>query len=85
MGPFPSSFGNVYILLDADYVYIWVESKAIRTNSSKVIADFVKSNIFVRFRVPRAIISDRGTHFCNRLMEALFQKYNIAHKVSIAY
>ena len=28
MGPFPSSFGNIYILLDVDYVSKWVEAIA---------------------------------------------------------
>ena len=25
MGPFPSSFGNTYILLAVEYVYKWIE------------------------------------------------------------
>ncbi|CAN6547384.1 unnamed protein product [Malus baccata var. baccata] len=45
MGPFPSSHGFLYILLAVDYVSKWVEAKATRTNDSKVVADFVKSNI----------------------------------------
>ncbi|CAN6712718.1 unnamed protein product [Malus baccata var. baccata] len=46
MGPFPSSHGFVYILLAVDYVSKWVEARATRTNDSKVVADFVKTNIF---------------------------------------
>ena len=79
MGPFPSSFGNLYIVLAVDYVSKWVEAKATRTNDSKVVVDFT------RFGTPKAIISDRGTHFCNRSVEALFRKYNITHKVSTSY
>ncbi|KAH9769622.1 hypothetical protein KPL71_012085 [Citrus sinensis] len=85
MGPFPSSFGNLYIVLMVDYVSKWVEAKATRTNDSKVMVDFIKSNIFTRFGTPKAIISERGTHFCNRSVEALFRKYNITHKVSTSY
>ncbi|GJY99790.1 gag-pol polyprotein [Tanacetum coccineum] len=66
MGPFPPSFGNIYILLAVDYVSKWVEAKATKTDDAKVVADFVKANIFSRFGTPRALISDRGTHFCNR-------------------
>ena len=73
MGPFPSSFGNLYILLAVDYVSKWVE--ATRTNDSKVVSDFVKTDIFAKFGTPMAIISDRGTHFCNRSMEALLRRY----------
>ncbi|KAH9752794.1 hypothetical protein KPL71_014847 [Citrus sinensis] len=85
MGPFPSSFGNLYIVLTIDYVSKWVEAKATRTNDSKVVVDFIKSNIFTRFGTLKAIISDRGPHFCNRSVEALFRKYNITHKVSTSY
>ena len=49
MGPFPVSFGFVYILLVVDYVSKWVEAKPTRTNDAKVVVDFVRSNMFCRF------------------------------------
>ena len=63
MGPFPVSFGFSYILFAVDYVSKWVEAKATRTNDARVVVDFVRSNLFCRFGVPRAIVSDQGTHF----------------------
>ena len=53
MGPFPFSYGNLYILLAVDYVSKWVEARATHTNDSKVVCDFVKSNIFTRFGTPK--------------------------------
>ena len=85
MGPFPSSKGFLYILLAVDYVSKWVEAKATRTNDSKVVADFLKTNIFCRFGVPRTLISDGGSHFCNKTIEALLRKYGVTHKVSTPY
>ncbi|CAL8135368.1 unnamed protein product [Prunus armeniaca] len=85
MGPFPSSRGFNYILLAVDYVSKWVEAKATRTNDSKVVADFIKINIFARFGMPRVLISDGGSHFCKRTIEALLKKYNVTHKVSTPY
>ncbi|KAM1219686.1 hypothetical protein ACFX2G_047725 [Malus domestica] len=85
MGPFPSSYGFTYILLAVDYVSKWVEAKATRTNDSKVVADFIRTNIFARFGMPRVIISDGGSHFCNRTIEALLRKYSVTHKVSTPY
>ncbi|CAN6570903.1 unnamed protein product [Malus baccata var. baccata] len=85
MGPFPSSHGFLYILLAVDYVSKWVEAKATRTNDSKVVADFVKSNIFARFGMPRVLISDGDSHFCNRTIEALLKKYNVTRRVSTPY
>ncbi|GJW62471.1 reverse transcriptase domain-containing protein [Tanacetum coccineum] len=64
MGPFPSSRGNKYILVAVDYLSKWVEAKALSTNDARVVCRFLKY-LFARFGAPRAIISDRGTHFCN--------------------
>ncbi|KAM2673737.1 hypothetical protein EV2_014998 [Malus domestica] len=85
MGPFPSSHGFIYILLAVDYALKWVEAKATRTNDSKVVADFIRTNIFARFGMPRVFINDGGSHFCNRTIEALLKKYNVTHKVSTPY
>ena len=85
MGSFPSSFSNLYILLAVDYVSKWIEAKATRTNDAKVVLDFVRTHIFDRFGIPKAIINDCGTHFCNGLMEALLRKYHVTHRTSTAY
>ncbi|KAL6321441.1 hypothetical protein AAG906_016540 [Vitis piasezkii] len=39
-------------------------------------------NIFSRFGVPKAIISDGGAHFCNKPFEALLSKYGVKHKLA---
>jgi len=67
MGPFPISFSFVYIVLAIDYASKGVEAKPTRTNGVKVVVGFVRSNLFCRFEVPRAIVSNQGTHFCNRI------------------
>nr|KAJ0220976.1 hypothetical protein LSAT_V11C200050660 [Lactuca sativa] len=85
MGPFPSSSSFNYILLAVDYVSKWVEAKATRTNDSKVVIDFLNANIFSRFGVPKALISDRGTYFFNRMLGSVLKKYGVTHKVSMAY
>ncbi|XP_074265593.1 uncharacterized protein LOC141588034 [Silene latifolia] len=85
MGPFPASCGNVYILLAVDYVSKWVEAKATKTDDAKVVGEFIKTNIFSRFGFPKALISDRGTHFCNKAIGALLKKYGVLHKGSTAY
>ena len=35
--------------------------------------------------MPRAIISDGGTQFCNRSMEALLARYGVKHKIATLY
>ncbi|KAK8652157.1 hypothetical protein V6N13_061179 [Hibiscus sabdariffa] len=85
MGPFSSSFGNLYILLAVDYVSKWVEAIATTRNDTKTVKRFMKKNIFARFGVPRAIISDEGRHFGNRSIAAELKKLGITHKLSTAY
>ncbi|XP_015939991.1 uncharacterized protein LOC107465526 [Arachis duranensis] len=85
MGPFPTSYANKYILVAMDYVSKWVEAIATPTNDNKVVMNFLRKNIFSRFGVPRALISDGGSHFCNRPLEALLLRYGVKHKVATPY
>nr|GEY68539.1 reverse transcriptase domain-containing protein [Tanacetum cinerariifolium] len=84
MGPFPSSRGNKYILVAIDYLSKWVEAKALPTNDARVVCKILKS-LFARFGTPRAIISDRGTHFCNDQFVKVMLKYSVTHRLSTAY
>ncbi|GJY80964.1 reverse transcriptase domain-containing protein [Tanacetum coccineum] len=80
MGPFPSSRGNKYILVAVDYLSKWVEAKALPTNDARVVVKFLRS-LFARFGTPRAIISDRGTHFCNDKFAKVMSKYGVTHRL----
>ncbi|GJW06473.1 reverse transcriptase domain-containing protein [Tanacetum coccineum] len=84
MGPFPSSRGNKYIHVVVDYLSKWVEAKALPTNDAQVVCKFLKS-LFARFGTPRAIISDRGTYFCNDQFSKVMLKYGVTHRLSTAY
>ncbi|GKC30199.1 reverse transcriptase domain-containing protein, partial [Tanacetum coccineum] len=84
MGLFPSSHGNKYILVAVDYLSKWVEAKALPTNDARVVVKFLKS-LFARFGTPRAIISDRGTHFCNDQFAKVMSKYGVTHRLATAY
>nr|GEZ73808.1 reverse transcriptase domain-containing protein [Tanacetum cinerariifolium] len=84
MGPFPSSKGNKYILVAVDYLSKWVEAKALPTNDARVVAKFLKS-LFSQFGTPKAIISDRGTHFCNDQFSRVMAKYGVTHRLSTSY
>nr|GFA70973.1 reverse transcriptase domain-containing protein [Tanacetum cinerariifolium] len=84
MGPFPSSKGNKYILVAVDYLSKWVEAKALPTYDARVVVKILKS-LFSRFGIPRAIISDRGTHFCNDQLTRVMIKYRVTHHLATAY
>ncbi|GJU63552.1 reverse transcriptase domain-containing protein [Tanacetum coccineum] len=84
IGPFPSSKGNRYILVAVDYLSKWVKEKALPTNDARVVCKFLKS-LFARFGAPRAITSDRGTHFCNDQFAKVMLKYGVTQRLSTAY
>ena len=44
MGPFPSSFGNLYILLAMDYVSKWVEAISCPINDANTVVAFIQRN-----------------------------------------
>nr|GEW12727.1 hypothetical protein [Tanacetum cinerariifolium] len=46
--------------------------QALPTNDARVVVKFLRS-LFARFGVPKALISDRGTHFCKSQLEKLYK------------
>jgi len=85
MGQFPSSNNNKYILMAVDYVSKWAEAKALPTNDDRVMVTFIKSH-FNRFGCPKAIISDRGSHFNRQFPYGKdAQEIWVQHMFSTAY
>ncbi|GKB60436.1 reverse transcriptase domain-containing protein [Tanacetum coccineum] len=60
------------------------KQSALPTNDARVVVKFLKS-LFSRFGAPRAIISDRGTHFCNDKFARVMSKYGVTHRLSTPY
>ena len=85
IGPFPSSFGNLYILLAVDYVSKWVKAAACPKNDVNTVVGFLQRNILSRFGAPRTIISDGGSHFANKVFEKVMSRYGIKHIMSLDY
>ncbi|GJS71870.1 reverse transcriptase domain-containing protein [Tanacetum coccineum] len=67
-----------------EYVSKWAEAQAILTNDARVVITFLKK-LFYRFEIPKALISDRGTHFCNKIMEKTMKRYGVNHRFSTSY
>nr|GEX97410.1 reverse transcriptase domain-containing protein [Tanacetum cinerariifolium] len=66
------------------YAMHQVEAKALPTNDARVVCNFLKS-LFAKFGTPHAIISDRGTHFCNDRFAKVMLKYGVTHRLATAY
>ena len=85
MGPFPSSFGNLYILLAVDYVSKWVEAIACPRNDCQHSGWVYTKNILSRLGAPRTIINDDGSHFANKVFAKLMSRYGIRHIMGLTY
>ncbi|GKD04203.1 reverse transcriptase domain-containing protein [Tanacetum coccineum] len=73
---------NIKVVVD--YVSKWAEAQALPTNDSTVVVTFLKK-LFCRFGMPKALISDKGTHFCNKIMEKTMKRYGVNHRFSTSY
>ncbi|KAL1362807.1 hypothetical protein AAHE18_03G107000 [Arachis hypogaea] len=85
MVPFPPSYSNTYILVAVDYVSKWVEAIVTPTNDTKTVLKFLQKHIFSRFGTPRVLISDGGTHFCNKQLCSASVRYGVSHRVATPY
>ena len=79
------SFGNLYILLVVDYVSKWVEAIACPINNANTVVGIIQRNILSKFGAPRTIISDKGSHFANKVFAKLMSRYGIKHMMGLAY
>ncbi|GJY03090.1 reverse transcriptase domain-containing protein [Tanacetum coccineum] len=75
---------NISSRMAVDYLSKWVEAQALPTNDARVVIKFLRG-LFAKFEVPKALISDRGTHFCNFQLGKDLQKYRMTYKLSMTY
>ena len=86
MGPLPRSRkGNKYILVITDYLTKWTEAKAMREATAEKVVKYLYRDIICRHGCPKIILSDRGSHFNNKMMEGLCGKFEIKHHMSSPY
>src|SRR5437764_4199734 len=77
--------GNKYILVVTDYLTKWPEARAMKEATAKNVVEFIYKEIICRHGCPRVILSDRGTHFRNEIVDGLCEKFKIKHKLSSPY
>jgi len=85
MGPFPSSKKYEYILVAVDYVSKWVEAMPCRNADSMHSKMMFEEIIFPRFRVPRIVIIDGGSHFIDKRFEQYLSKHGIRQNIATPY
>ena len=78
-------FRKLYILLEVDYVSKWIEAISTSKNDAKIVVKFIHKNILTWFGAPRCILSNEGSHFCNRVVSSLHPKYYVNHVNGLPY
>jgi hypothetical protein len=71
--------GCEYILVVVDYVSKWVEALPCRA------ADAMHSKKILRYRVPRIVISDGGSHFIDRTFQKALSEVGVNHWIATPY
>ncbi|WP_176691493.1 DDE-type integrase/transposase/recombinase, partial [Enterobacter cloacae complex sp. GF14B] len=74
-----------YIVVATDYLTKWVEAKATQKTNARTTAQFLYEYVFVRYGLPIEIVSDRGTHFINEVIEILLDEFMVIHRKSAPY
>ena len=62
-----------------------MEAKELTRATKQTIVNFLFEEIFVRFGIPREIITDQGAQFTSKLVQEIANKYKIKHQKSTPY
>lgn len=85
-GPFKRTpRDNQYLLCITDYYTRWITAVATTDCSAQTTARVIFEEYVCRYGPPIKILSDRGTHFHNQLMQAMSQLMGYNHIFSTAY
>jgi transposase InsO family protein len=63
----------------------WGEAREIQDYSASTTTRFIFDDIITRFGFPKILMSDQGTHFINKTIEALNQEFEFHHQKSTPY
>jgi hypothetical protein len=76
---------NTYILVATDYVTKWAETKALRTNITKIISIFMYEFILTRCGCPMNLITYQMVHFIDDTIKYLIEQFVLKHVNSTTY
>ena len=87
MGPFPSSNGYTHILVVVDYVTKWIEAIATSSadHNTSIKIQMLKAIIFLKFGVPRYLMTGGGSHFIHGAFRKMLAKHDVNHRIASPY
>ena len=81
----PPLCGYIWILVATKYFTKWAKAVPLRKTTGETVANFIKENIIIKFRVPHRIISDNGMPFVNNDVRKMLEFYQVKHHHSSPY
>jgi hypothetical protein len=71
--------GSRYIITVIEYLTRWAETREVKDCSATIGARFIFDDIITRFGCAKILMSDQGTHFINKIVEALTEEFAVHH------
>ena len=71
--------GNRYIVVVKDALTKWVEMGALPDKSAAGVIEWLVNNVVLRHGVPHVIITDKGSEFCNNIMDDVMKVLDCTH------
>ncbi len=68
-----------------DYFTKWPIAKVLKEATAKAVSKFIYQKIICEHGCPEVLQSDRGTHFVNKVIANLTEKFRIKHRLSSPY
>ena len=72
-----------YIVVATEYLTKW--AKAVKTDTAAYTITFMYEKIISKFGCPKILVSDRGSHFFNSLIQEMADKFQIDYKKITLY
>jgi transposase InsO family protein len=66
--------------MDIDYFTKWDKALPTISKNETIASLFMFNHIITRFGVPRTIVIDHGSHFCNKMMTELDARLGVHHE-----
>jgi hypothetical protein len=77
--------GNTHIIVATEYLTKWPEARPIPNAKASSVVSFFYEDIICRHGCPKEILTDRGTHFVNEMLNSLCNELGVKHRLSTAY
>ncbi|XP_064864485.1 uncharacterized protein LOC115135188 [Oncorhynchus nerka] len=85
MGEDNVKYGKRYLLVMVDRFSRWVEAIPTAKEDGKTVIKWLQSELIPRYGVPRQIRSDNGSHFANKHLRQVEERFGIIHKFGSVY